>query len=126
MGASALAIGLVTLFWALVGIGGSFLFGKGPNKGVIQSTLVITAVSCWLFWLLCYMHQMNPLIGPALQKDTFYAVKYIWDGDHSFLNHSVAAHVADHATTAATSAAGHLTTAATSAAAHLTTAATTH
>jgi len=93
MGASAIVVGVVTAFWAVIGIVCPLVFGKGPNKGVTQTVLVISAVSCWLFWLLCYMHQMNPLIGPALSKDSFFAVKYIWDGDHSFINH-VAAHTA--------------------------------
>lgn len=57
-----------------------FIVAKGPNKGVTQVVLVITASTCWLFWLLCYMHQMNPLIGPQLHNTTILALKYLWDG----------------------------------------------
>ncbi|KAK7069613.1 hypothetical protein SK128_027474 [Halocaridina rubra] len=79
MGADAVAIGVVTGFWAVVGIILPFILGKGPNKGVIQVVLVITASTCWLFWLLCYMHQMNPLIGPQLENTTVLAIRYLWD-----------------------------------------------
>ncbi|XP_042874956.1 V-type proton ATPase subunit e 2-like [Penaeus japonicus] len=80
MGADAIPIAVVTGFWAVVGIILPFILGKGPNKGVIQTVLVITAVTSWLFWLLCYMHQMNPLIGPQLHNTTVLAIRYLWDG----------------------------------------------
>merc|ERR1712168_574638 len=79
MGAEALPVALVTAFWAIVGIILPFFLGKGPNKGVIQVVLVITAVTCWLFWLLCYMHQMNPLIGPEFHNTTILALQYVWE-----------------------------------------------
>jgi len=87
MAADALPVALVTVFWAIVGGVLPFILGKGPNKGVIQVVLVTTACTCWLFWLLCYMHQMNPLIGPALHNTTAIALKYLWDGtiDHDDL-----------------------------------------
>merc|ERR1719167_710776 len=81
MGADALPVALVTAFWAVVGIILPFVLGKGPNKGVIQVVLVITAVTCWLFWLLCYLHQMNPLIGPEFHNTTVLALRYLWDKD---------------------------------------------
>lgn len=79
MGADGVAVGVITGFWAIVGIVLPFILGRGPNKGVIQVVLVITAASCWLFWLLCYMHQMNPLIGPQLHNTTILALRYLWD-----------------------------------------------
>ena len=30
---------------------------------ILQLCLVLTGVCCWLFWMICYMSQMNPLIG---------------------------------------------------------------
>ncbi|XP_050706328.1 V-type proton ATPase subunit e-like [Eriocheir sinensis] len=71
MGADAVPIAVMT--------GGGCSDAKGQNKGVIQVVLVITATSCWLFWMLAYMHQMNPLIGPQLHNTTIIAIQYIWD-----------------------------------------------
>ncbi|XP_053642847.1 V-type proton ATPase subunit e [Cherax quadricarinatus] len=78
MGASAIPVILMTLFWALVGIVLPIILPKGPNRSLMQCILIITAVSCWLFWLCCYMHQMNPLIGPALHNTTIIAINDIW------------------------------------------------
>ncbi|XP_076058947.1 V-type proton ATPase subunit e 2-like [Oratosquilla oratoria] len=80
MGAAAVPVAVVTIFFAVIGGVLPFVIAKGPNKGVIQVVLVITAASCWLFWLCCYMHQMNPLIGPQLHTTSVWAVMKLWDG----------------------------------------------
>nr|XP_053627220.1 V-type proton ATPase subunit e 2-like [Cherax quadricarinatus] len=82
MGAAVVPVAVVTGFWAIIGIILPFIVAKGPNKGrVIQVVLVLTASTCWLFWLLSYMHQMNPLIGPQLHNTTILALLYLWDGN---------------------------------------------
>ena len=78
MGASAVPIVLVTLFWAAIGGVLPFFVRKGPNRGVTQSCLILTAVVCWLFWLYCYMAQMNPLIGPDLKKNILLLMDRQW------------------------------------------------
>ncbi|PSN47630.1 hypothetical protein C0J52_13295 [Blattella germanica] len=40
-----------------------FVTSKEPNRGILQVVLMITAATCWLFWLCFYMAQMNPLLG---------------------------------------------------------------
>lgn len=85
MGADAIPVAVVSVFWAIVGLILPFIVGKGPNAGVIRCVLVISAASCWLFWLCCYMHQMNPLIGPSIRVDTLIAIKYLWDGETDFI-----------------------------------------
>ncbi|XP_045102659.1 V-type proton ATPase subunit e 2-like [Portunus trituberculatus] len=79
MGADAVPVSVMTAFFGVVGVVLPFIVAKGPNRGVIQVVLVITAASCWLFWLLAYMHQMNPLIGPQLVNTTVIALQYLWD-----------------------------------------------
>ncbi|KAK8390182.1 hypothetical protein O3P69_013033 [Scylla paramamosain] len=81
MGADAIPVAVVTAFFGVVGLVLPFIVGRGPNKGVIQVVLSITAASCWLFWLLAYMHQMNPLIGPQLHNTTVIALQYLWDNN---------------------------------------------
>merc|ERR1712002_348177 len=80
MGVNWVTVGVVTAFWAVVGAVLPFILGRGPNKGVIQVVLVTSAVTCWLFWVLSYMHQMNPLLGPQLHSTTLLAIQYLWDG----------------------------------------------
>ncbi|KAI3353504.1 hypothetical protein L3Q82_020023 [Scortum barcoo] len=38
-----------TTLWALVGVVAPFLVPKGPNRGVIVTSLILTAVCCYLF-----------------------------------------------------------------------------
>ena len=63
MGAAALPVIMFTLIWGGVGIVAPYFVKAGPNKRLIQTCLALTAACCWLFWLVCYMSQMNPLIG---------------------------------------------------------------
>ena len=69
-----------TAFWGIIGGILPFFVPNGPNKSVIQVILVMTAVCCWLFWLCCYMAQMNPLIGPNLSQKSLFAIKTYWKG----------------------------------------------
>ncbi|KAI9565625.1 hypothetical protein GHT06_009417 [Daphnia sinensis] len=78
MGASAIPIIVVTAFWFVVGAILPWFVPKGPNRGVTQTVLVMTACSCWLFWLCCYLMQMNPLIGPEMSNHTLLVMKQEW------------------------------------------------
>ncbi|KAL0269484.1 UNVERIFIED_CONTAM: hypothetical protein PYX00_007196 [Menopon gallinae] len=80
MGASAVPIAIFTVLWGVVGIVLPFVIPKGPNRGILQVILMLTAATCWLFWLCCYMAQMNPLIGPKLTKEVLIVMKKQWGG----------------------------------------------
>ncbi|XP_065169610.1 V-type proton ATPase subunit e-like [Atheta coriaria] len=80
MGAAALPVIIFTAIWGAVGIGLPFIVPKGPNRGIIQVVLMLTAATCWLFWLCCYMAQMNPLIGPKLDRATILIMAQEWGG----------------------------------------------
>jgi len=80
MGASVLPVAIFTAIWGVVGVLLPVLVPRSPHKSVIQVCLIITAACCWLFWLCCYMSQMNPLIGPILETKALYAMKLQWDG----------------------------------------------
>jgi V-type H+-transporting ATPase subunit e len=91
---------IVTAFWAIFGAGGPFLVPSGVNRGfysllfyfylytcilgIIQTMIVLTAVCCYMFWLIVYLHQLNPLIGPQLPVKTIFWIHQRWgDSNHS-------------------------------------------
>ena len=78
MGASWIPVVIFTVIWGIVGGILPFVLPKGPHKSVIQVVLILSAACCWLFWLCCYMSQMNPLIGPILKQSSLFAVKRYW------------------------------------------------
>ncbi|KAL1122764.1 hypothetical protein AAG570_003091 [Ranatra chinensis] len=78
MGASIIPCIIMTILWAIVGIFLPILVPKGPNRGIIQVALILTGVTCWLFWLCAYMAQMNPLIGPKLKNTTILMMAKQW------------------------------------------------
>ncbi|XP_046851366.1 V-type proton ATPase subunit e 2-like [Xenia sp. Carnegie-2017] len=76
-GEAAIPVIVVTIFWfgfAAV----TPWFVKGPNKSTIRTMIALTAVCCWLFWLIAYMSQLNPIIGPTLKNETYNAIKNQW------------------------------------------------
>ncbi|KAF5278009.1 hypothetical protein FQA39_LY18419 [Lamprigera yunnana] len=70
-----------TVLWGGVGIGLPFIVPKGPNRGIIQVILILTAATCWLFWLCCYLAQLNPLIGPKLNQHALLLMAREWGNE---------------------------------------------
>eukprot|EP00794_Sanderia_malayensis_P005701 gene5701-6403_t len=48
-GAAVIPFVVVTIIWVLVGVVAP-CFAKGPNKSVIQTVLILTAVCGWLLY----------------------------------------------------------------------------
>ncbi|EPB74848.1 ATP synthase subunit H [Ancylostoma ceylanicum] len=73
----------VTAFWLLIGVGGPFLVPKGPNRGIIQTMIIMTAVCCqplldYGALAFIYLHQLNPLIGPQINVKTIRWISLKW------------------------------------------------
>ncbi|KAF7280651.1 V-type proton ATPase subunit e 2-like [Rhynchophorus ferrugineus] len=78
MGASVLPFIIFTVLWGGVGIVLPIIVPRGPNRGIIQVILMLTGACCWLFWICCYVAQMNPLIGPRLDQHTIMVMAKAW------------------------------------------------
>ncbi|VDP11846.1 unnamed protein product [Soboliphyme baturini] len=78
MNVNSVCIAIMTAFWGVVGIGLPWLVPRSPNRGTIQIMLSTTAMCCYLFWMMAFLHQMNPLFGPVLKIDT---LRYMSAGD---------------------------------------------
>ncbi|BFF98028.1 V-type proton ATPase subunit e [Drosophila madeirensis] len=68
-----------TAIWAAVGLGGPSLVSKEHQQDLVRCIFLLTAVCCWLFWLCCYLAQLNPLIGPKLTQDTVRLIAKAWN-----------------------------------------------
>ncbi|KAI5651949.1 ATP synthase subunit H domain-containing protein [Phthorimaea operculella] len=67
-------IAIMTGFYGVIFIIGFFLWI--PSKRILRACIMMTAVVLWLFWLIVYMSQINPLFGPRLANTTL-----IWIGE---------------------------------------------
>lgn len=68
---------VISLFWFFIG-GVLPFFIRGEHKGLIQVSLVTAAVCFWTFWMMTWLMQWHPLIGPELSGTTLYIMQNVW------------------------------------------------
>ncbi|CAD5233478.1 unnamed protein product [Bursaphelenchus xylophilus] len=69
----------INVFWLAV-----FLFGyyMNPRHGLLKTGLMLTAVCCYMFWLIIFLHQKNPLIGPQIAAKDLWWMDQQWGSIH--------------------------------------------
>ncbi|KAK9508373.1 hypothetical protein O3M35_005953 [Rhynocoris fuscipes] len=78
MGYQVIPLAVISAFWLIVGFIVPWFIPNGPNKGVIVWMLILTSVCAWFFWIVNYLAQMNPLIGPALKRNVVLMMASEW------------------------------------------------
>ncbi|VDL19567.1 unnamed protein product [Hymenolepis diminuta] len=80
---------VMTSFWGLVGIIGPFCVPKSPNKEYVRCSyfvnfrlwrvsIVLTAICCYLSWLIFFLAQWHPFYGPTLSSKTLRVMQLEW------------------------------------------------
>ncbi|CAI8033173.1 V-type proton ATPase subunit e 1 [Geodia barretti] len=77
------ALPIITIFWVAVFIAGfivPFLIPKNPNRWTIGTMIATTAICCYVFWLIAFLAQLNPLIGPEVPNAVAAHMRRAWLG----------------------------------------------
>ncbi|XP_045482547.1 V-type proton ATPase subunit e-like [Harmonia axyridis] len=78
MGFEVISFAVATAFWAIIGIIAPLCVPRGRNRSIIRLCLILTAICCWLFWFCAFVVQMNPLLGPKIEKDHYLIMARNW------------------------------------------------
>ncbi|KAH9518499.1 V-type proton ATPase subunit e [Bulinus truncatus] len=54
---------------------------RSPNKGIVQICLILTGICCFIFWIVTFIAQLNPLIGPQLHTGLIRWILIEWYGE---------------------------------------------
>jgi V-type H+-transporting ATPase subunit e len=78
MALSYVSLIVFSAIWVVVGAVLPWVIPKGPNRGIIQTMLVETAVCCYLFYICTWLMQLNPLVGPQIDNTTLWIMQKEW------------------------------------------------
>ncbi|KAM8703308.1 hypothetical protein ACLKA7_008003 [Drosophila subpalustris] len=76
------AIKFLTSFWALFAIIGFLAAIPFKERALIRCCVILTAVCCWLLWLVTFLMQLNPLIGPRVNQRVIYGMMSYWENSY--------------------------------------------
>ncbi|XP_017954859.1 V-type proton ATPase subunit e2 [Drosophila navojoa] len=67
-----------TVFWALFAIIGCIIAICFKERSIIRCCVLLTAACCWIVWLVTFVMQMNPLVGPRMHRPILMAMMSYW------------------------------------------------
>lgn len=73
-----LAYIFITLFWAIFAVGGYVVARYFKERLVIRCCVLLTAICCYLLWLVAFLMQLNPLIGPKVSQQILFGMATYW------------------------------------------------
>ncbi|KAH8314261.1 hypothetical protein KR074_008451 [Drosophila pseudoananassae] len=81
-------LGVVTLIFLTIAIAGSLLARLWQESSVIRCCIILTCVCCYMAWLVTFLMQLNPLIGPRGERRTLFGIMAYWpnSGFHDHLD----------------------------------------
>lgn len=69
---------VITLIWAIIAVAGYFLARLFKDKLIIRCCVLLSVVCCYLLWMVTFLMQLNPLIGPRVEQNILYAMTAYW------------------------------------------------
>lgn len=70
---------VLTSFWILFAVIGCLAAKHFKERGVIRCCILLSAVCCWLLWIVTFLMQLNPLIGPRVNQKVIYGMMSYWE-----------------------------------------------
>ncbi|EDW58933.1 uncharacterized protein VhaM9.7-d [Drosophila virilis] len=70
---------LFTIFWVLFGAIGWMVAAFFKERTLIRCCILLTAACCWLVWLVTFLMQMNPLVGPRVGQLNILGMISYWE-----------------------------------------------
>ncbi|XP_017085146.1 V-type proton ATPase subunit e 1 [Drosophila eugracilis] len=69
---------VVSIFWLLFAIIGFLVSYRFQERGIIRCCCILTAVCCYLAWLVTFLMQLNPLVGPKSDQKVILGMMTYW------------------------------------------------
>ncbi|XP_023175185.1 V-type proton ATPase subunit e [Drosophila hydei] len=73
---------IFTVFWALFAGVGCIVAKYFKERTLIRCCVLLTAACCWLVWLVTFLMQLNPLVGPRLQQMDILGMLSYWESSY--------------------------------------------
>ncbi|KAH8306103.1 hypothetical protein KR018_001651 [Drosophila ironensis] len=74
----------ITIVFVVIFLVGYFLASKFEETSVIRCCVILSCVCCYLAWLITFLMQMNPLLGPRGDRKVIFGILAYWP--NSFLH----------------------------------------
>eukprot|EP00099_Drosophila_melanogaster_P022948 NP_650578.1 vacuolar H[+] ATPase M9.7 subunit d [Drosophila melanogaster] len=69
---------VITVFWLLFAIIGFLVSYRYEERGLIRCCVILTAVCCYLAWMVTFVMQLNPLTGPRAKQKIILGMITYW------------------------------------------------